>query len=172
MLLETITDNQYKRDYQFARQESYRFHSYIGEYIVFDRKLTNGERFQVSDYLIRKWDISPLKLLDSNPRDNDVNVNVNTAIELNFNLPVSPGTAFVHIRDQISGAIVQSFDMATTTITQPNPESISFNLLAPLTADTRYYIEIEDDAFVTTTGGYGFNGFNGSTILNRTDLNG
>jgi hypothetical protein len=165
MLLETITDNQYKKDYQFARQESYRFNSYIGEYIIFDRKLSNGERAQVSDYLIRKWDISPLKLLDSNPRDNDVNVDINTTIELTFNLPAVPATGSVIIRNQLTGAVIQSFDMSTTAITQPSPEIVQFNLSSPLSADTRYYIEIEDDAFATTTN-YGYNGFADDTTLN------
>lgn len=165
MLVEAVTDNDYKRDYQLSRQEGHTFSSYLGEHIIFDRKLTDAERDQVTDYLIRKWNISPLKLEDSNPRDNDVGVSVNTPIELTFNLPVLPGSAFVHIRDQLTDAIVQSYDMSTTVITQPSSEVVRFNLSSPLLADTRYYIEIEDDAFATAEG-YGYNGFNGTTVLN------
>jgi hypothetical protein len=169
MLLETITTNSYKRDYQFARQEGFVFTSHIGEYIVFDRKLTASERDQVTGYLITKWKISPLKLLNSSPQDNAVNVSINTTIDFTFNLPVFPGAGNVIIRDQATGTIVQSFDMSSTLITNPNPQTIRFNLLVPLAADTRYYIEIEEGAFVTVKG-YKFGGFNDSASLNfKTD---
>ncbi len=165
MLLETITTNTYKREYQFARQEGFTFDSNIGEYIVFDRKLADAERDQVEAYLIKKWNISPLKFVTSSPRDNDVGVDVNTSVELTFNLPALSATTNVYIRDQLTGAIVQTYSMATTPVAQPSPEVIRFNLSAPLAADTFYYIEIEDDAFATVDG-YGFNGFNGSSFLN------
>lgn len=169
MLLETVTTNTYKRDYQFARQEGTLFSSYIGEYIVFDRKLTASERDQVTNYLITKWKISPLKLLNSNPQDNAVNVNINSALEFTFNIPVFPGTGNVIIRDQVTGTIVQSFDMSSISVTNPSPEVIRFNLLAPLAADTRYYIQIEEGAFITDKG-YKFGGFNDSATLNfKTD---
>jgi methionine-rich copper-binding protein CopC len=108
-------------------------------------------------------DSSPT-LISSNPTDNSFNFPINADLSLTFSETVSRGTGLISIYQE-DGALIESFDAATSAALTYSGSQLRINPTASLENYRKYYVQISSTA-VRDSIGNSFGGLQSTSALN------
>jgi methionine-rich copper-binding protein CopC len=109
-------------------------------------------------------------LLTESPSDNGYMMALTNNITLTFDQAVIKGTGTIQLWNKITGALVESFDVASSSlVTGWTGNTLTINPTANLTASSSYFIKISDTA-IQNAAGSTFAGIFDATTYNFTTL--
>jgi hypothetical protein len=129
--------------------------------------VSNVELFTFADFLNGKTDILAPTVASFSPADAATGVAVGSNIVLTFNETIQKGTGLIEIHsDTATGAVVASYDAATSANLTISGSTLTINPTADLTPGTHYYVTLPDGSIEDLAG----NHFTGTSVTSPYDF--
>lgn len=131
------------RYYRLLSSATYGLSQEVGEFIAYNRDLSNAERDAVYTYLFNKWlGIRPISF---DPPDNSSNVVIGDNLDILFASSVNIRSGDLRLFNS-NGDLIQTVDLNSAAVTGNGTALISVDLPVDMSSDTDYYVEIDRDS--------------------------